>query len=379
VILLARAKEPMKGVYLKKGYWYARVEGKEVYCGKGSKGYKMAVAAKAKDIARQYENKEIGAGLKVKKVNFKTFAELIDWYLEQPSIQEQASYKRKLSGVKHLRKYFGKMRINQIQGTDQEQYRAHRKRQGVKDGTINFEIEVLSAAYNMALKDKKIQFDDKPGRFVFKFDHNPRRIITENEFQRLLEHSSTDLHDLFICGYESAMRSGEICGLIPEKVHLDTLHFSGNKVDYIDLGIFDTKNKTRRTVPVSPMFKKVLQHRLKDLNPGDFIFTQKGKKWTADKIAIYIKEACEKAKIPYGDKVLNKKGERIGIVFHCFRHTRITRWVEMGFSDEIIRRASGHKDLKSYRNYIKLDPHSVMRLVENQNRDKTATKLVRNP
>ena len=57
------AKQKMKGVCLKKGYWYARVDNKEVYCGKGSKGYKMAVAAKAKDIARQYENKEIGISL----------------------------------------------------------------------------------------------------------------------------------------------------------------------------------------------------------------------------------------------------------------------------------------------------------------------------
>ncbi len=123
----------------------------------------------------------------------------------------------------------------------------------------------------------------------------------------------------------------------------------------------------------------MLQRRLKDLGPEDLIFTQKGRKWTADKIAIYMREVCDAAKIPYGDKVLNKKGERIGIVFHCFRHTRITRWVEIGFSDEIIRRATGHKDLKAYRNYIKLDPHTVMRLFNQKIRDKTATKLVRTP
>jgi integrase len=353
----------MKGVYQKKGYWYARVDGKEVYCGKGAKGHKMAVAAKAKDIARKYEDKEIGAGLKVKKVNFKTFAELCDWYMEQPSIQEQAGYKRKLSGAKHIKAYFGDKRINQIQGTDQEKYRSQRKEQGAKDGTINLEIEILSAAYNLALKDKKIQFDDKLGRFVFKFDHNPRRVITEAEFEQLLEHASRDLQDLFICGYESAMRSGEICNLTAERVRLDIQHISGSKVDYIDLGIFDTKNKTRRTVPVSAKLKEVLKRRLKGLGAEDRVFTQKGRVWTKNKIAIYMKEACDAAKIPYGDKVLNKKGERIGIVFHCFRHTRITRWVEMGYSDEIIRRASGHKDLKAYRNYVKLDPVAVMRLV----------------
>jgi hypothetical protein len=28
-------------------YWYARVDGQRVYCGKGDKGYKVAVAARS--------------------------------------------------------------------------------------------------------------------------------------------------------------------------------------------------------------------------------------------------------------------------------------------------------------------------------------------
>ena len=65
-------------------------------------------------------------------------------------------------------------------------------------------------------------------------------------------------------------------------------------------------------------------------------------------------------------------------MFHCLRHTRTTKWVEQGFSDEIIRRATGHKSLEAYQRYVKLDPHVVMRLVEGdqtkngQNRDKIA-------
>ncbi|MCJ7594016.1 MAG: hypothetical protein MUO52_04495, partial [Desulfobacterales bacterium] len=88
----------------------------------------------------------------------------------------------------------------------------------------------------------------------------------------------------------------------------------------------------------------------------------------------------QKAGIPYDDKTLNKKGEHGGIVFHSLRHTRVTKWVEAGFSDEIIRRATGHKDLGAYRNYIKLDASAVMRLVEkitDNSRIKTTDKAVR--
>ncbi len=80
-----------------------------------------------------------------------------------------------------------------------------------------------------------------------------------------------------------------------------------------------------------------------------------------------LKPICGKAGIVYGDKAVNKKGERIGIVFHCFRHTRTSKWVEMGFSDEIVRRATGHKTLEAYQQYVKLDPNVVMRLVEDKN------------
>ena len=68
---MAKAKTPIKGVFQKNDYWYARVDSKQVYCGKGDKGYELAVAARAKDIARSYENKEVNAGLKVKRVRFK--------------------------------------------------------------------------------------------------------------------------------------------------------------------------------------------------------------------------------------------------------------------------------------------------------------------
>jgi integrase len=118
--------------------------------------------------------------------------------------------------------------------------------------------------------------------------------------------------------------------------------------------------------------KEILKRKLEGLSPDDLVFTKKGRKWTGNKIALDLAAVCEKATIPYGDKALNAKGERIGIVYHCFRHTRITKWVELGYSDEIIRRASGHKDLKAYRNYVKLDPLAVMRLVKTDN---SGTKL----
>jgi integrase len=375
---MPKPKNTMKGVSstIKNGseYWYARIDGQKKYCGKGDKGREIAIAAKAKEISKAYENKEVGAGLKVKRVEFKTVNDLSNWYMKLPSIQDMKVYTCKLSNVKPLLLYFGKRRVNDVEADDMETYRELRLKQGRMNGTVDNEIKLLSSMYHLAVKRKKIPTSAMPGEFIILAEKNPRRIITDDEFESLLSHASPDFYDVLVCGYETGMRLQEICSLTASQVHLDIQHFSGEILDYIDLGIFDTKNGTRRTIPVSERLKEVLQRRLKDIADEDYVFTDGQARFISTKVTRWMESLCEKAEIPYGDKLLNKKGERIGVVFHCLRHTRTTRWVEEGFSDEIIRRATGHKSLEAYRNYVKVGPAAVMRLVKNSKTDKNGIK-----
>ena len=49
--------------------------------------------ARQKYNVKQYENKDISAGVKIKKVTFKSVKDMCNWYMtEVPSIQEQESY-----------------------------------------------------------------------------------------------------------------------------------------------------------------------------------------------------------------------------------------------------------------------------------------------
>jgi integrase len=370
----------MKGVRCRNDYWYARIDSQEKYCGKGEKGRKVAEAARKKWEVRQYENKEINAGLKVKKVMLKTVLDLSNWYmLEIPSVQESKSYERKVYISKNLLDFFRDRPLNRIESGEQEAYREYRKTQGAMDGTIDLELRLLRAMYLKAVTAKMIPRDFLPGEFLQAKKVNPRRIVMDDEFEKLVKHAAnSDFRDFLICGYESAMRNSEICNLTVEQIHLDMKHFSGTVLDYIDLGIFDSKNKTRRTIPISPNLKEVLQRRIKDLDPEDHVFTENGKKYNRHTIGKRMGTSCKAASVPYGDKTLNKKGERVGIVFHSLRHTRTTKWVEMGFSDEIIRRATGHKSLEAYQRYVRLDPAAVMRLVENTKHGKNEAKPLQN-
>ncbi len=365
-------------------YWYARINGKQVYFGKDAEGKELAEAARGKFIARKFEQKAIVGGLKPKKTELKTFRELIDWYMELPSIQKQACYNGKVCYSANLLKYFKEKPLYSIEVDDQERYRVLRREKGAAHGTINLEIALMSHAYNLAVERKKISPDFLPGKSVLEQDRNPRPIISDEQYEKLLKHADSDFADVLVCAYESAMRSNEICNLRAYQVHLDEIisEVPRVEVDYIDLGIFDTKNGARRTVPVSPRLKEVLKRRLQHLESEDRVFTRTKQTqispWNPGLISRKMCYLCKKAELPHGDKLLNKKGERIGIVFHCLRHTRTTKWVEAGFSDEIVRRATGHKSLEAYQQYIKLDPSAVMRLVATQEekRYKNAIKSV---
>jgi integrase len=358
-------------------YWYARINGKRAYCGKDQEGYDLAVAARGEQEKQKTISRMMGAGLeddvrkmKVLQAEFKNVKALANWYMtELPTVQALKSYKRKTYAAKHLLEYFGDKSLRSVEADDIERYRSRREIQGASSGTIDAEVSLLRTMYNLALKRKKIHVDCMPGEFVIENKRNPRPVITKEQYEELVKNAADeDFRDVLVCGYESAMRSSEIVGLRARQVHLDQIRIvNGGKrvVSYIDLGIFDTKTGARRTVPVSNELKEVLNRRLNGLGPDDYVFTYKGKKYR-DGIVISQKmmTTCRRAQIPYGDKVLNEKGERVGIVFHCLRHSRTSLWVEAGFSDEIIRRATGHASLEAYRAYVKLDPAVVMRLVE---------------
>lgn len=373
----------MKGVssQTKNGatYWYARINGEKRYMGDGEQGRKRAEAARSKWIATKYERRDELAGLKVKRAEFKTVMDLCNWYMTLPAVQEKKAYERYLQCCAHLIEYFGKKPTTLVEADDIEHYRLWRQGQGASDGTINLEVGLLRSMYLLARRRKKIPMDTGPGEFIQKNESLPRRPITEEEFKAIYETADTCFRDVLLCGHESAMRSSEICGLRVYQVHLGVDHISEEgrtiKLDYIDLGELDTKTKERRTVPVSPKLKKVLIRHIEGKEPEDHVFTnQWGLPYTRDRITRNFMRYCEKAGVPWGDKLKNKKGERVGVVFHCLRHTRTSKWVAAGWSDEIVRRATGHKSLEAYRKYVHLDPAAVMRLVQEPEGEKTGRK-----
>lgn len=166
----------------------------------------MAIATRSKDIANKYENREIKAGLKTKRSEFKTVTDIVNWYMQLPVNQEKKVYRRDICTAANVLEYFGKKPLDVIDPEAQGRYRAHRQRQGAASGTIDLEISFISKVYRLALKWKKIPVEIMPGEFIKKNESNPRRCDTDEEYQAILEHANPTFRDFLICGFETGMR-----------------------------------------------------------------------------------------------------------------------------------------------------------------------------
>jgi len=244
-------------------YYYARLNGKRVYCGEGKTGYEKAKLVRAElkrkqkitelykhghtDEARAREAEE----KKRKREHFKSFAELLNWFMTLPQVEAQRGYPRKVNSAVHLLNYFGGMHPGDIEGDTTEYYREQRKNQGAAENTVNNELALLSVTYTTAIKRKKLPADCKPGEIVIVDDRNPRPIVTDAQYKKLLEGASPDLKDILIGAYESAMRSGGLCNLRVGQINLDAVlsQVPPVKADYLDLGIFRYQDQNKAHCP----------------------------------------------------------------------------------------------------------------------------------
>jgi integrase len=355
--------------------WYANINGRKIYCGIGDDGKKIALASKGKEISKRYELREVQAGLKTQRVELKKVRDLMIWYLGLDETQALKSYRTILPLVAHLSDFFMDGPIAGLNADKQRSYRQRRKASGAASSSVDQELKILRAALRKAYSENKTTTEMMPRKFITENQKTPRRILTDDDYTALLAEAESDFRDILVAGWETGMRVSEILNLTAERVRLDVQHISGDVLDYIHLGVFDTKTGAERIVPVSAELKAVLKRKMTGLSSDAIVFTIDGRNADKDDVARRLQAVCGRAGVVYGDKAKNAKGERSGIVFHCFRHTSVSKWVMAGFSDEIIRRASGHRSVEAYQTYVKFGcPHHDAACRGGTKTDKFGTK-----
>ena len=215
------------------------------------------------------------------------------------------------------------------QGRKNEKYRS----KPISATTIDRSLEVLRHMLRLAEQEEVI--DRAPLGKLHKPKNKRKRVASPQEYQGLLEASSSHLQRILVCCYETGMRSGEIKGLTWEKVDW--------KEGFIRLKAEDTKERKPKNIPISPALRSVFLDVRRDQREGKVasitghVFTWKDKPMTEGWKTAY-KAACRRAGIT-------------DLRFHDLRHTFVTRKVKEGWDYKRIMAITGHSTFAVFQDY----------------------------
>ena len=283
------------------------------------------------------------------KIQGITFEKWRPRYLEL--VKHKKSIERDRRSCTKLAEFFGPMLLSEVTRTKVMEYRNSRlsdpiirrgkpvKGSRLKASSVNRELACLKHMLHLAVDEgilesaPRIKLDSEK-----KFAR--RRIVSDDEFSALLEHSPRHLQRALIGLYETAMRRGELLKLTWNKVD--------ERAGVIRLLAEDTKEDDKRIIPITPDLAAVLnelkteQRKLSNL--AQRVFTREGKPITDIRTAFELAKARAKVN---------------DVVLHDLRHTAITRWASAGMAQEIAMKVSGHKSLAMHYRYVNLQEHHI--------------------
>jgi len=276
-----------------------------------------------------------------------TFTELTKWYLDLEKIKALASYDIIKIKLDIFNKEFGGLIVSQIRPVELENYQAKRLKDGAKPATVDQEIGKARAMVYKAFDNdlvggdtiktfKRIKKMLKPGSDV------RDRVLSGDEFERLLKHTTGHIKAVIMMGYFTGMRKGEILNLTWDKVDL--------KNRMIRLEAEDTKDREKRNIPICDELYSLLlsmPNRLHDSGQENHVFQFKGE--PIRDIRSGLRRACKKAKIEYG------RFTKGGFIFHDLRHTFNTNMRKAGVAESVIMRVTGHSTREMFDRYNTID------------------------
>jgi integrase len=284
------------------------------------------------------------------KVQGMTFAKWTGIYLERYA-KDKRSLDEDRRHIRVLSEFFGNLLLSQITKAKVEEFKQLRKERRTYKGTLvstsycNRELEVLRHILRLAAEEEIIPA--APVVRLFRENDARDRVLSEEEYQRLLAGSPRHLQRIIICAYETGMRAGEIKRLTWDKVDF--------KTSFIRLAAADTKTNEKRAIPLSPVLREILEEIRKEQWEGKVapiggnVFTWGGKAMSEGWKRAF-QTACAKAKIE-------------NLRFYDIRHTFVTRKVQEGWDYKRIMAITGHKTFATFQRYNNPSEEDVKEVV----------------
>lgn len=299
-----------------------------------------AKAAEGKRRAQKRENPRILKKVPEEKM---TFQQLTDWYLSQEKVKALRYYPTLCINLRNFNDEFGNVVISQIKLSDIENYQAKRKKDGYSDNYVDHEVGAAKSVINKAFDNDLVSGETvkafRRARKLLKRGSNARdRILTLEEFSRLLENSAQHIKWVLSTAFYTGMRRGEILSLTWGKIDMDGR--------LIRLEAEDTKDKEPRTIPICEELYQVLRAIPRAIH-DDHVFLYKGQPIKSIKAGLI--RACRDAGIDYG------RFTKRGFVLHDLRHTFNTYMRKAGIPESVIMEITGHSTREMFDRYNTID------------------------
>jgi hypothetical protein len=149
------------------------------------------------------------------------FKDLASWYLELPEVKAKRSYDRDQRSLFKLLPFFGERMVKDINPAMVEAYKQTRLNEPsgrtpkylTKPATVNRELACLKTIFSKALKNDKAERNPTLGVKMLKENNERDRILSQEEYIRLLTPCPGHLKPIVKLAYCTGMRQGEILNL----------------------------------------------------------------------------------------------------------------------------------------------------------------------
>jgi len=243
--------------------------------------------------------------------------------------------------TKRLIACFGDRLLKDINPAMVEAYKQKRLSENSHSGkptrpaTVNREVTTFKTVFNKAMKNGKAERNPAQGVKLLKENNERDRILSPEEYIRLLAQCPEHLKPIMKMAYHTGMRRGEILNLKWDRVDL--------KEGFIRLRPEDTKTTEGRPVPLNRELMEMFRAMPRGL-PLTPVFTYKGNSMAEMKRSFTT--ACQRAGIE-------------GFTFHDLRHTFNTNAYRAGVPIPTIMKITGHKSIAMFRRYTTISPEDL--------------------
>ena len=337
-------------LYLRGDIWWVkiRVDGRPVY--ESSKSTKKSEAIKLRDKMLAKKSRGELSGGSADKV---LITELLDDVLKS-DVKPSTRYVWEKVIEKNIRPFFGKIKAQRLTTDLMDKYREKRKGEGRSDATANRELSILRTSFHNARKRTPPKVLVVP-YFPIVAETNIRKgFLSDEQYDKLRDELPAELKALFVTGYITGLRRGEITA-----IHWPQVDFEAGQIT-LDKG--ETKNDEPRSVPIvdgdmHDLLVAAKKERDEKWPQSPWVFNRGGERiidfrWAWD-------EACKRAGVP-------------DLNFHDLRRTAVRNMRRAGIPQVIRMKISGHKTDSMERRYNIVDSEDLQMAKELlQNRRRT--------